>query len=331
MNTFKSCFLQTSCVLGLLVCCGCLGDAEYSALGDDGGAVLHPDSSANATKDRQEPVIDEAAVLERRLRERGGPPAAEPAEEDLVDKIFNGEVVQGAGPDFDKEGILELWMRNDDSDPWKVCTGFVINNYAIVTAAHCLVGLPRLHSLWVRAPNLDWTFSDAWFDPHPLFTGNERSTDIGVIQFFSTSLRDWATSSRRFRMYAGATTEGTGLKIYGYGHSSNRGGGTTGMLRTGEDFASIRVQSHTDGYFEANAATARTCVGDSGGPAILETGPRPIVWGVASEFDTDANCVAKDDQMYWAKTTTNIGWIEDTISRKCNVFSDSKGNYVRCW
>jgi hypothetical protein len=250
----------------------------------------------------------------------------EPAPES-VQKVRQGVSVSGAvGGEY--EGIVRL--RGN-------CSGFYITNQHIVTAAHCFASSGS-QQVQIYHASRGASTHFAYVHRHPNYTNNQWSVDIAVVQLAGPDA--WATTKRRFRLYTGTTSVGKGLKIYGYGITGTGASSTLGTLRGAPNNTSFRLSDHTNGYFKANAATARICSGDSGGPAIDESSSSgyPIVWGDASRILTDNTgdyvCPNEGEGMVWTKMTTNVvSFIEPVLrgqygsSFSCTKYTD----YAKCW
>lgn len=239
-------------------------------------------------------------------------------------EIYNGDVVQGAGPDGRWKGIVRLASAG--------CSGFFITGRHILTAAHCFSGNGS-REIKYDAPGLARRTVTATITRNPCYRDGGRSCDQAIVTLPSND--PWATSSNRFWLYGGPTIKGTWLHAYGYGYSNYDGSGL-GTLRTAPNHASFAITSHTDGYFEGEAYGTRTCEGDSGGPVMVESSnpaTRPIVWGtVDSGLTNRTHCTGRGDTMIFAKTATNIGFYESVIGRRCvTLAGNPPGSPLQCW
>jgi hypothetical protein len=218
------------------------------------------------------------------------------------------------------------------------CTAFFITDRHLYTAAHCF-GKPGEEprtgnqSITYRARDLPTGSRQQTGIVHipDTYSSGHRSDDVAIVAL--AFAEPWATAQNRFRLYVGPTVVGTNLQIYGYGANVYAGTGG-GSLRVGKDRTPIRLAAHQDGYFRANANTARTCLGDSGGPAIKE-GAALIVWGSAAGFKSSYNdaCPHSDEEMFWAKTGYNInsGFVEGALGFSCRRGTSEGQAYLQCW
>src|SRR5260221_5636075 len=249
-----------------------------------------------------------------------------------VEKIHLGETVTSTTGQNPQGGIVELNSLG--------CSGSFITGRHILTAGHCVAGNGTIN-LSYRAPTLaGGTLQTESFTVtrNPAWNGNgNRSNDHAILTRDAGDLA-WAVNGNRFRWYTGGTKTGIGLAIFGYGAFGNDGtGAISGVLRTGQSFADINLNSHTDGYFHATAHTAKACRGDSGGPAVRQLSGSgndalPVIWGTFhGAVFSDNVCPADCDDMYWTKTTTDQSFIEGVLGFSCTRFSNSDGTYARCF
>jgi len=172
-----------------------------------------------------------------------------------------------------------------------LCTGTMINQFDLLTAAHCVTqrGTPILHSpeklLVELAPGQLVPAVELF--AHPLYTGGVSASsvysgtgyipgDIGVIRL-STPTEIFAP------ILPEVPALGTQILIAGFGATAS-GLGTDELLRAG--FTQIDALSLVEGafyWFFDSVTEANTCFGDSGGPAfvIAASGVRSLV-GVTS-------------------------------------------------
>lgn len=285
-------------------------EAEQFALAQPAWDAAHP--------------IDESALLPKgELR---------PASEDTGFRVYYGEDVQ-------KPGVVLITMEDGAG-----CSAVFITQRHILTSAHCFDGMggdAQDIDIFEENGSSDYSTSNrvGFVHIHPNYTGNGSSTDIND-DIALISLWDdlpWTPTPHRF--YTGTTNTDYGLHIYGYGFNTHAGGGP-GILREGADNTLINVNYHTDGYFRATGHTARTCVGDSGGPAIDHTYTvNPITWGVHSTSEKDGNqCTEYEGKMWWTKTNVKAAWIADLLLENeegdfhCEQFTYGvNGSYYRCF
>jgi Trypsin len=263
-----------------------------------------------------------STIRRRQLQTLQGESPEAPAMDTSHDKILNGVPVWGAGPGHNKWGIMAL--RYSDFPESTFCSATFISDRHLLTAAHCF---GSSGSTGIVIYSLDHGATAAFADiiVHPDYNEGEWSTDIAVVRLWSPD--PWATPSRRFRLYTGSTTVGKGLKIYGYGVADQAGSGV-GTLRAGKDFASIRIDRHSSGYFKAIGHTARACQGDSGGPAIDEDSGSMAIWGVYIRGTHDPHCTSSGGDQIWTKTSTSMtALIRPATGHPCPVTN----NVAQCW
>jgi hypothetical protein len=220
---------------------------------------------------------------------------ARPASEDEAFRIYHGEAVQ-------KPGVVQIYGG---------CTGTFITERHILTAAHCFdsIGGGAKTDIPIFEENGSSDYSatrDGFVHIHPDYTssGTDTPDDIAIISLWNDL--PWTPTPHRF--FTGDTQTGVDLHIYGYGRY-NDDPISSGVLREGDNHATININLNWSGYFRASAHTARGCLGDSGGPAIHQLqGYQQPIWGVYTWMESGP-CPDENDHMRWTKTNEKKGWI----------------------
>jgi hypothetical protein len=163
-------------------------------------------------------------------------------------KIFNGDECSS-----DSLPVVQL-IINDK----KGCTGTIVSEDVVLTAAHCVIGANQIVASHDRG-----TQSAVQALAHPLFRrGSGLAHDIGVIRFPGIA-NNFGVSPARFGL-SYRTQAGDVLRVIGYGFD-----GTAGLVNGNPRGASVTVQGFNRGLIVSSfdADGQGTCFGDSGGAA----------------------------------------------------------------
>lgn len=218
------------------------------------------------------------------------------------------------------------------------CTGIVITDRAILTAAHCV------DDLIAPAKNGNLNLSIRRYTPsevlvysgtvrvnvHPDYSGDgDTGDDVAVIKLFAPDTFGLG-AEHKTRIYTGSMdTIGT-MRLYGRGFSDKDGTGSS-VLR----FMYFNPSWTGPEHYLEDAGESRVCRGDSGGPTIdwTPSGFR-VVAGLHSNSEksiTSGDCARWLGKQRSVRLQNKITWIEDMLDVTCTPFNDGGWSYVRCW
>ncbi|XP_022211075.2 trypsin alpha-3 [Drosophila obscura] len=200
------------------------------------------------------------------------------------------------------------------------CGGSIINNRTIVTAAHCLAGIPRrLLKVKVGGSSRDPTdgqlFSAASIHYHDKWSAKTMDYDIGLIRLVNE-----LTYSRKVKaigMNRRKIPDGSFATIAGWGFTTANGSGTQVL-----HFARVPIVNQTvcktllgnrvtermicAGYLNDGGVDA--CQMDSGGPLVVRKELVGIVsWGIG--------CALTNKPGVYARIETLFPWLNNLLKK----------------
>lgn len=170
-------------------------------------------------------------------------------------------------------GIIGGAPSGDDAvvclsaDGLPLCTGVVIGPRTVLTAGHCINPLgPNV--AYVVNVGADCTKPTAHAKvelmlAHPSYSGEGRPFDVGLVKL-STALVVTPMTLRETAL--DASTVGATLRHVGFGTNQEQPMQGRGVRRT-VSHAVLRLDAD---FVWSGDASANTCLGDSGGPALLD-------------------------------------------------------------
>lgn len=183
-----------------------------------------------------------------------------------------------------------------------LCSGTVITRDSVLTAAHCLTdrGIEGVTVTFfaghggreIAIPARSWR-------PHPSFpqdagrsgvcriTPGRRNdcfgSDVGLVRL-SAALPSEARAIRRAPSGIEPETNET-LTVYGYGVTDPQTRSGSGTLREGRvRFVGGRVESQA--LVTGGPRRSMFCIGDSGGPVVIERGGQLYLWGIMASVSS---------------------------------------------
>jgi hypothetical protein len=186
---------------------------------------------------------------------------------------------------------------DDNADPAVValllngsvyCTGVLLTNNVVATAAHCVIPTPPEQVYFGSDPSSKkGTFiSVTTTRAHPDFDEDTLVNDIAVLGLASTAP---VAPLNIFVKEFDDSYIGLEIRLIGFGATAGDGSGKL-RKRTG----TTAITSYTNDDFRFRPAPAQTCVGDSGGPAVAQIGDHEAVIGLTSSGDSSCSTYGRD-------------------------------------
>lgn len=158
-----------------------------------------------------------------------------------------------------------------------LCTGSILDDKTILTAAHCVEGNPQIAVIF--GSNVRTTHEIRRADAavqSPRWINTKRDGDIALIHFSGGLPPGYA--SVRLVSVGQVLESGAPVELIGYGVSQPAQDKGAGTLRETQSVITGHPQSD---LYETDGRTSSVCFGDSGGPGFIYIDGEVLQWGVA--------------------------------------------------
>jgi hypothetical protein len=226
--------------------------------------------------------------------------------------------VKGGTDAASHRGIVALHDASGDF----FCSGWLLNEHVLVTAAHCLPGLSGTASFTVgyfdpavgKERDLTSSPETLHYRRHPGWSGvrGDAAQDLGII-VRKSKVWDSTQENDYLRLFKDTLSDINTVRMWGAGYDTFSGKGLGDL-----EWADREIDWYgAEHYIMIGGPEVRMCKGDSGGPSIRTLDGIETVTGIHSSMEVSElgkKCAMKGGKMRDTRwTDSNLGWLREAI------------------
>jgi secreted trypsin-like serine protease len=219
-------------------------------------------------------------------------------QQETSDQIKRSSIVNGKSLNTKGENshsVVALISENREGEA--LCTGSIVSDSVILTAAHCVAGNPQRIQI-IFGSDIKKTTDE-----------NIRLADIAISHpNWGRNLKSGRADLALVHFKGGLPAHYFPVTLIGYGVTSGEREKGLGKLR---QTTTQIIGQKSPSEIVTDGESSSVCFGDSGGPAFIKEGNENIQWGVASAVENRA-C---NEASIHTEIISFGPWIHRTINR----------------